>query len=196
MGKAAAIEIGLVIGIHILVEAAQRIVIAAALPEAEMDETQQLQRLPEGRGALDAHRREHFRQGLVAHFTGAGLIACNKPLQGFDAPHGRLQEEAAFRIGALHPDREALLARLETLGNGVAQVGRDIGKHPVLVEVMAGLEGGPFVRRKIGRHLGNGPGGHNLLALEDDGLLGRGHRLEEHRGAHLGGNALCGIFFT
>ena len=86
------------IGVHVLVETPQRIVVIAGLPDREMEDAQQLQRLAQRPGAARTHGLEHLGRIRLPRFAGMGGVTPRKLLHGLDAERHRPQEDTLFLV--------------------------------------------------------------------------------------------------
>ncbi len=171
IGDAARSLVGPVIGVDVLVEAAQRVVVAVALPEGKMHHPEQLEGLPEGGSPTRMDVAEHPGDVLQSGAAGTVTVLQDEVLHGLDAFHSRRQEQALllvqFRI--FGPLQHLRLAPAQAVAKDTFIVWRYIGNGATLVKGMRFPDPCPFLLRKNGWNAAYGARSYNLLAFQDDG---------------------------
>ena len=181
LGQHAAVDVMAEIGVHVLVETPQRIVVIAGLPDREMEDAQQLQRLAQRPGAARTHGLEHLGRIRLPRLAGMGGVTPRKLLHGLDAERHRPQEDTLFLVERIvrQAGSDFGLPGIEPKADGGFVVGRYVADRPALVDVVRRLDPVPLLRGEDFGHFGNGAGEYDLLARQDHGLFGT-HQGGEH----------------
>lgn len=181
LGQHAAVDVMAEIGVHVLVETPQRIVVIASLPDREMEDAQQLQRLAQRPGAARTHGLEHLGCIRLPRLAGMGGVTPRKLLHGLDAERHRPQEDTLFLVERIvrQAGSDFGLPGIEPKADGGFVVGRYVADRPALVDVVRRLDPVPLLRGEDFGHFGNGAGEYDLLARQDHGLFGT-HQGCEH----------------
>ncbi len=141
LGQHAAVDVMAEIGVHVLVETPQRIVVIASLPDREMEDAQQLQRLAQRPGAARTHGLEHLGCIRLPRLAGMDGVTPRKLLHGLDAERHRPQEDTLFLVERIvrQAGSDFGLPGIEPKADGGFVVGRYVADRPALVDVVRRL---------------------------------------------------------
>ena len=174
IGNATTLDVALVIWVDILIEATECIVVAVTLPECEVNDAEQLQRLVERLCTLRVDRSEHFGNSCQTGTLGTSLILEDKCLYSLKRCLRSYEELLLLlgKSGILQARLDIGLALAQSISNNTLVIGREVRYGTTLMQGVLRANLSPLLLGEDGRDASYGASGNDSFTLDNNRSLG------------------------